>query len=203
MIALDEMGVKPGTGSARSIPGFDVCRALTACSRHLLTHGGHAAAAGLKIEEQNVEAFRAEFCEHAAEQITSRAAGRRAGDRRRGVSFGIDAGDRRADRTPGAVWPVEPAPDAVRHERHAGRAAQAHGRRRAAPVAEAGPAQDQPARRGLWRRRMGRRDRPMPGAAVDRLSPGDQRIPRPPHRRIARGRLALAARQEAATPLAS
>ncbi len=70
MIAFDEMGQKPGTGSARSIPGFDVCRALSACSTHLLTHGGHAAAAGLKIEEQNLEAFRADFCEHAAEQIT-------------------------------------------------------------------------------------------------------------------------------------
>jgi single-stranded-DNA-specific exonuclease len=70
MIALDEVGVKPGTGSARSIPGFDVCQALVACSQHLLTHGGHAAAAGLKINEQNVEAFRNEFCDYAAETIT-------------------------------------------------------------------------------------------------------------------------------------
>ncbi|HEY1598279.1 MAG TPA: single-stranded-DNA-specific exonuclease RecJ [Pirellulales bacterium] len=70
MIALDEVGVKPGTGSARSIPGFDVCQALVACSQHLLTHGGHAAAAGLKINEQNVEAFRSEFCDYAAETIT-------------------------------------------------------------------------------------------------------------------------------------
>src|SRR5262249_22223978 len=70
MVAFDEMGQKPGTGSARSIPGFDVCRALSACSNHLLAHGGHAAAAGLKIEEQNLEAFRADFCEHAAEHIS-------------------------------------------------------------------------------------------------------------------------------------
>ena len=71
MVALDEMGIKPGIGSARSVPGFDVCGALAACSHHLLTHGGHAAAAGLKIDEQNIDAFRAEFCEHAAEQITA------------------------------------------------------------------------------------------------------------------------------------
>ena len=70
LVAFDELGARPGTGSARSIPGFDVCRALSACSRHLVAHGGHAAAAGLKIEEQNLEAFRADFCEHAAEQIT-------------------------------------------------------------------------------------------------------------------------------------
>jgi single-stranded-DNA-specific exonuclease len=36
----------------------------------LIGHGGHAAAAGLKIAEANVEAFRAEFCEHAAAGIT-------------------------------------------------------------------------------------------------------------------------------------
>ena len=71
MVALDEMGVKPGIGSARSIPGFNVCQALTACAQHLLTHGGHAAAAGLKIEERHVDAFRADFCEYAAEQITA------------------------------------------------------------------------------------------------------------------------------------
>ena len=63
-----------------------------------------------------------------------------------------------------------------------------HGGWRAALVAEAGPAQDQATRRGLWRRRMGRRDRPTARAAVDRLSSGDQRISRPAHGRIARGR---------------
>jgi single-stranded-DNA-specific exonuclease len=40
--------------------------ALTACSEHLLGYGGHAAAAGLKIEESRIDAFRAAFCEHAA-----------------------------------------------------------------------------------------------------------------------------------------
>ena len=70
LVALDEMGAKPGIGSARSIPGFDVCRALASCSTHLVSHGGHAAAAGLKIEEQRVEAFRADFCEYAATNIS-------------------------------------------------------------------------------------------------------------------------------------
>ena len=70
LVGLDEMGAKPSIGSARSIPGFDVCRALSACSRHLVSHGGHAAAAGLKIEEPHFDAFRAEFCEYAACQIT-------------------------------------------------------------------------------------------------------------------------------------
>jgi single-stranded-DNA-specific exonuclease len=69
MISLDELGVKPGAGSARSVHGFDLHRALSACSHHLLSHGGHAAAAGLKIEERALEAFRGEFCEIAAGEI--------------------------------------------------------------------------------------------------------------------------------------
>jgi len=66
MISLDDLGVKPGAGSARSVNGFDMHRALTSCSHHLLSHGGHAAAAGLKIEERCLAAFRQEFCESAA-----------------------------------------------------------------------------------------------------------------------------------------
>lgn len=70
MIALDGVGGRPGTGSARSAGGVDLHRALSACSRHLLGFGGHAAAAGLKIEEANVDAFRAEFCEVVASEVS-------------------------------------------------------------------------------------------------------------------------------------
>lgn len=63
MIALDQHGVKPGTGSARSCNGFNLHAALAACSEHLIGFGGHAAAAGLKIDESRVEAFRQAFCE--------------------------------------------------------------------------------------------------------------------------------------------
>jgi single-stranded-DNA-specific exonuclease len=69
MIAWDQMGFKPGAGSARSVPGFDLGAALEACGEHLLSHGGHAAAAGLRIEQANLEAFRAAFCEQAAAEI--------------------------------------------------------------------------------------------------------------------------------------
>ncbi len=68
MIALDGVGGRPGTGSARSAGGVDLHRALSACSRHLLGFGGHAAAAGLKIDEANVDAFRAEFCDFVASE---------------------------------------------------------------------------------------------------------------------------------------
>jgi single-stranded-DNA-specific exonuclease len=69
LLSQDELGVKPALGSARSVQGFNLHAALTACSHHLLSHGGHAAAAGLKIADESIEAFRAEFCEHAAVAI--------------------------------------------------------------------------------------------------------------------------------------
>lgn len=66
LVALDELGVKPGIGSARSVPGFDLHQALQRCRSHLLSCGGHAAAAGFKIEESRLADFRADFCECAA-----------------------------------------------------------------------------------------------------------------------------------------
>jgi single-stranded-DNA-specific exonuclease len=53
-------------GSGRSIPSFDLHAALGACSGLLGRWGGHRAAAGLSIAEENVEAFAAAFAEHAA-----------------------------------------------------------------------------------------------------------------------------------------
>jgi single-stranded-DNA-specific exonuclease len=72
VIALDPMGSKPGTGSARSPSGVNLHAALESCRELLVGCGGHAAAAGLKIEEHNVEAFRAAFCEACAEQMANR-----------------------------------------------------------------------------------------------------------------------------------
>ncbi len=45
-------------GSGRSIPGFDLAAALRECDDLLVRHGGHAMAAGVTIQPQNVEAFR-------------------------------------------------------------------------------------------------------------------------------------------------
>jgi single-stranded-DNA-specific exonuclease len=70
LIAWDPMGTKPGVGSARSVPGLDLYAGLKACGEHLVSHGGHAAAAGLKIEEEKLESFRADFCEHVASEVT-------------------------------------------------------------------------------------------------------------------------------------
>ena len=52
LIALDG---DAGTGSGRSIPGFDLLGALTTAAEHLERYGGHRAAAGLTIERASVE----------------------------------------------------------------------------------------------------------------------------------------------------
>ncbi len=61
MIGLDPMGQKPGTGSARSQGIVDLHAVLCECREHLISCGGHAAAAGLKVEEKNIPAFREAF----------------------------------------------------------------------------------------------------------------------------------------------
>lgn len=71
LAALDEMGIKPGMGSARSIPGFNIASGLAACGDRLISHGGHAAAAGFKVNERELDALRSEFCEYASSQITA------------------------------------------------------------------------------------------------------------------------------------
>jgi single-stranded-DNA-specific exonuclease len=54
-----------GRGSARTVNGFHVQRALAACGEHLMAHGGHAAAAGLELSRDRIEAFTAAFARHA------------------------------------------------------------------------------------------------------------------------------------------
>ncbi|MHB8899491.1 MAG: single-stranded-DNA-specific exonuclease RecJ [Thermoguttaceae bacterium] len=71
LIAQDQLGVKPGTGSARSVPGFHLHAALAQCSQFLVGHGGHAAAAGLTIDDRQVEHFRGAFCEIADQEIAA------------------------------------------------------------------------------------------------------------------------------------
>jgi single-stranded-DNA-specific exonuclease len=59
-----------GTGSGRSIHGFDLLGALHAGAEHLGRYGGHRAAAGLAIETGRIAAFRAAFEEHAESVLT-------------------------------------------------------------------------------------------------------------------------------------
>ena len=57
------------SGSVRSVPGFDVHAALMPCRGLLVTCGGHAAAAGLRVEEGRIDAFRAAFLAEVASRM--------------------------------------------------------------------------------------------------------------------------------------
>jgi single-stranded-DNA-specific exonuclease len=46
------------TGSARSVPGFDVYKAIESCADLLENFGGHTYAAGLSLPAQNIPEFR-------------------------------------------------------------------------------------------------------------------------------------------------
>ena len=62
MIAVTHDGTaRVGKGSGRSVSGFDLHAALTACGDLLLKYGGHKAAAGLTIAPENIEAFAERF----------------------------------------------------------------------------------------------------------------------------------------------
>lgn len=49
------------TGSARSIPAFDIYKAVESCADLLENFGGHAAAVGLSMKEENLPEFRRRF----------------------------------------------------------------------------------------------------------------------------------------------
>ncbi|MCH8903392.1 MAG: single-stranded-DNA-specific exonuclease RecJ [Bacteroidetes bacterium] len=49
------------TGSARSVDGFDIHRAIESCDSLLIAYGGHKYAAGLSLDPENIIKFRAKF----------------------------------------------------------------------------------------------------------------------------------------------
>ena len=59
VIGIDENGV--ARGSARSVDGFNVFEALTACSDDMIQFGGHPLAAGITLKEDMIEKFSADI----------------------------------------------------------------------------------------------------------------------------------------------
>ncbi|GIW87570.1 MAG: single-stranded-DNA-specific exonuclease RecJ [Isosphaeraceae bacterium] len=92
------LGGEVGQGSARSIPGFDLYAALTACRSSLLVYGGHRAAAGLKLDPARLGEFAERFDAHCLATLTP--------EQRRRV-LRIDAETRLADFTPELVRAIE------------------------------------------------------------------------------------------------
>jgi len=70
LLGKDKMGLSPAVGSARGVPGFNLYDAVKACEEHVVRFGGHEAAAGLTVENKNIDAFREAFCKIAAARIS-------------------------------------------------------------------------------------------------------------------------------------
>lgn len=68
VIDIGDNGV--AQGSARSIAGFHMAAALTACGEHLVSCGGHEMAGGLRLEIAKIAPFADAFRALAAERIT-------------------------------------------------------------------------------------------------------------------------------------
>ena len=68
VIIAEEDGI--GKGSCRSIRGFHMFEALSACGEHLLGFGGHAQAAGLSLRSADVASFREAMEAYAAKVLT-------------------------------------------------------------------------------------------------------------------------------------
>ncbi|MCQ2369801.1 MAG: single-stranded-DNA-specific exonuclease RecJ [Paludibacteraceae bacterium] len=58
------------TGSARSVSGFDIYKAIDSCRDLLENFGGHIYAAGLTMKEENVAEFQRRFDEYVTANIT-------------------------------------------------------------------------------------------------------------------------------------
>ena len=58
------------TGSARSVPGYDLYQAIEACSDLLVSFGGHMFAAGLTLEKDKVKQFSEKFDKYVTSTIT-------------------------------------------------------------------------------------------------------------------------------------
>jgi len=67
VISLDG---EEGQGSGRSIRSLDLFDALSACAEHLVSFGGHAMAAGVRVAREKVEAFTEAFVEIANNRLS-------------------------------------------------------------------------------------------------------------------------------------
>lgn len=69
LISLDRE-TNVGQGSGRSFAGFDLHGGLAACAEHLISFGGHHAAAGIRIDSKHIDDFRERLHTFVAENHT-------------------------------------------------------------------------------------------------------------------------------------
>lgn len=68
-VLVMEKGTEHATGSARSIPSFNIVNALTYSKEYLLKYGGHAAAAGFTLKSEYIDFLYKKLLEFAEENL--------------------------------------------------------------------------------------------------------------------------------------
>jgi len=66
------VGAETSRGSARSIPEFNITKALDACKHRLIRHGGHAMAGGFTVATEELFRFKADLEALATQLLTDR-----------------------------------------------------------------------------------------------------------------------------------
>lgn len=67
LISLNDDGI--GVGSARSIDGYNIFDALSACKKTLLKFGGHEKAGGFTIKEEEIESFKESLLDYSGQRF--------------------------------------------------------------------------------------------------------------------------------------
>jgi len=72
-VLILEKGTEEAVGSARSIRGFDIVKAISRSEEILVRFGGHPMAAGFTIRNEHIEIFHRQLLEHAEEVLPEEA----------------------------------------------------------------------------------------------------------------------------------
>lgn len=67
LISLNDDGI--GVGSARSVDGYSIFGALSACKKTLVKFGGHEKAGGFTVKEENIESFKEELLNYSRQSF--------------------------------------------------------------------------------------------------------------------------------------
>ena len=164
LIAWDQLGIKPGVGSARSVPGFNLHAALAACGEHLLDPRRPRRGGGPDDRRSEARGLPRRLSASTPRARSPRSSAWRAVHRRRGALERVHALGRGSDRAIGPVRAGQSPAAALRSRRDARRSAANDRFHGPAPFDASQAARHRPAGRGLRRRATGPRNWPQPAA---------------------------------------
>ncbi len=172
MIALDGLGVKAGIGSVSGVAGFQRPSGALGLWRTSAESWRPCCGWGIADRRGANRAIPRRLLSVRRGRHSPGGSRRGAVDRQRDAAQFADAANCRADRAACSLRSGKPSPALGSFKREVVRSAQTDWRRRPASQPAVGPARHQNARRGVRRRRLGRRAWRRRRSSLARLSPG-------------------------------